>query len=218
MGPNCVKIAEELISHINLSHPRRILDLGCGKGLTSILLASRYDAQIFAADLWIEPTENFERFKMFGLDDRIFPIHAEAHALPFARGYFDAVVSIDSFPYYGAVPGYLDEHIVPLVKPGGLIAVAVPGLQKDLPNGMVPAVLEPFWQEDMNFYSAAWWRELWEQSSLIQINKSFSLACHKEAWSDWLLCDNPYAKQDIPMMEAENGDYFDTIGLIATVL
>jgi len=35
----------------------RILDLGCGKGISSILLIEKYGATVFAADLWILPTE-----------------------------------------------------------------------------------------------------------------------------------------------------------------
>jgi cyclopropane fatty-acyl-phospholipid synthase-like methyltransferase len=50
----------------------RILDLGCGKGISSILLAEKYDATVFAADLWITPSENAARFSEQGLDGKIF--------------------------------------------------------------------------------------------------------------------------------------------------
>ncbi|MCG9968722.1 methyltransferase domain-containing protein [Pelotomaculum terephthalicicum JT] len=216
MGPNCVRIAEELTQKIQLSSEMRILDLGCGTGLTSIFLAKEFGAQVFAADLWIKPTENYERFKKFGFENQIIPIHAEAHELPFAHHYFDAIISIDAYYYFGAEPDYLDKHIVPLIKKHGLIAVSVPGLQKDFSQG-VPDALKPYWQENMNFYSRNWWKDLWELSPNIVIEQCFSHQCHKEAWKDWLECDNPYAKTDVKMMEAENGNYFDTIGLIAAV-
>ena len=210
MGPNCVRIAEELTQKIQLSSEMRILDLGCGTGLTSIFLAKEFGAQIFATDLWINPTDNYERFKTFGFENQIIPIHAEAH------DYFDAVISVDAYHYFGIAPDYLDTHIVPLLKKNGIIAVSVPGLQKDFSNG-VPDVLKPFWQEDMNFYSRNWWEALWVQSPNIIIKECFSHQCHKEAWKDWLECNNSYAQEDVKMMEAENGDYFDTIGIIATV-
>lgn len=82
MGPKCVRIVEELTHKIQLRPNMRILDLGCGTGLTSIFLAQEFDVQVFAVDLWINPTENYKRFKQFNLEDRIIPIHAEAHALP----------------------------------------------------------------------------------------------------------------------------------------
>ena len=71
--------------------------------------------------------------------------------------------------------------------------------------------------DDINFYSGAWWKARWAQSPHITITDCFSHNCHNEAWKDWLQCDNPYAQRDIAMIEAEDGKYFDTIGLIATV-
>ncbi len=57
MGPNSFRIVEEITNGIRIETGSRILDLGCGKGLTSIFLAEKYDSSIFAADLWIDPTE-----------------------------------------------------------------------------------------------------------------------------------------------------------------
>ncbi|HZD43524.1 MAG TPA: methyltransferase domain-containing protein [Methanomicrobiales archaeon] len=215
MGPNCVRLAEELLQSVPLRPGMRVLDLGCGTGLSSLFLAVEYEVQVFAADLWVDPSENYQRFRQFGLEDRIVPLRAEAHALPFARDYFDAMVCIDAYQYFGADPEYLDAHLVPIVKDDGIIAVSVHGLQRDF--DVVPAVLQPYWVEDMNHYSAAWWKALWDKSQNITLERCFSHTCHREAWKDWLKSDNPYAQRDIPMIEAEKGEYFDSIGLIATV-
>jgi len=217
MGPNCVMILEELSRELPLKPGMRIMDLGCGKGLTSIFLAEEFDVQVFATDLWISATENFDRFRELGLDGRIVPIHADAHDLPYAEEYFDGIVCIDSYLYYGAKEGFLDRYISPLVKKGGFIAVATPGLQRDFPGGIVPEELVPFWEEDMNFYSRDWWKDLWLRAKTIDLKYCRSMQCHKQAWEDWLKCDNPYAIRDIDMMKAEGGRYFDTIGLIAEV-
>ena len=40
----------------------RVLDLGCGKGLTSIFIAKEFDVEVYAVDLWLSATENYERF------------------------------------------------------------------------------------------------------------------------------------------------------------
>ncbi len=161
-----------------------------------------------------KPSDNFERFKKFNLEEKIIPIHAEAHNLPFANNYFDAIISIDAYNYFGCEDGYLENHILPLVKKDGLIGIAVPGLQNEFTNG-IPHEIIPFWQENMNFYSSKWWKNLWSKSSDIELKETFSLQCHKEAWKDWLSCNNEYAISDRKMMEVENGKYFDTIGLIA---
>jgi cyclopropane fatty-acyl-phospholipid synthase-like methyltransferase len=51
MGPNSMKIIEELSESLKLEKGMRVLDLGCGKGLTSIFLAKEYDVTVFATDL-----------------------------------------------------------------------------------------------------------------------------------------------------------------------
>jgi len=63
MGPNCLKLLEEMMNSITLKKGMRVLDLGCVKGLTSIFLAKEFGVQVFATDLWITATENYERFK-----------------------------------------------------------------------------------------------------------------------------------------------------------
>ncbi|HWR44843.1 SAM-dependent methyltransferase [Sporomusa sp.] len=83
MGPNAMKIMEELAGSLKLEEGMRVLDLGCGRGLTSIFLAKEYGVTVFATDLWISATDNYARIKAMGVEDRVIPIHAEAHDLPF---------------------------------------------------------------------------------------------------------------------------------------
>lgn len=217
MGPNCVKLADEATRGMSLASGSRTLDLGCGTGLTSMFLAERFDVTLFATDLWVSATDNYARFRHFGLDDRVYPIHAEAHDLPYAEKFFDAAFSIDSYHYFGAEEGYLEKHLVPLVKQGGIITVVVPGLQDEICNESVPEEMKPFWVEGMNFHSCDWWRGLWERSGVVDVISVRELPCHAEAWADWLECDNEYAKNDIKMMEAEGGKYFNSVMITAKV-
>lgn len=217
MGPSCVRLAEELLSRLDVTRWRRVLDLGCGMGLSSMYLAGTTPAEIVAFDLWIDATQNQERFANFGLEERILPLHGDVHAMPFARRCFDALVCIDSYTYYGAKPGFVDTHVAPYVKRGGVIALAIPGLLEEFEDG-VPVELAPYWQEDIHFHTAAWWRDLLERSRAITVEECFSFACHAQAWNDWLKSDNPYAVRDRDMMRDEAGKYFDTIGIIARVL
>ncbi len=53
MGPNALMMIEELAESLKLEKGMRVLDLGCGKGLTSIFLAKEYGVTVFATDLWI---------------------------------------------------------------------------------------------------------------------------------------------------------------------
>ena len=158
MGPNALKILEELSESLKLEKGMRVLDLGCGKGLTSIFFATEYGVTVFATDLWISATENYERIKSMGLEDKIIPIHAEAHDLLFANAFFDHAISVDAYHYFGVEADYLTKYFAPLVKKGGQIAVAVPGFKQEFTNG-VPAELVPYWCDDMTLtlHSCDWW-------------------------------------------------------------
>nr|WP_092069243.1 methyltransferase domain-containing protein [Dendrosporobacter quercicolus]NSL47406.1 class I SAM-dependent methyltransferase [Dendrosporobacter quercicolus DSM 1736]SDL88303.1 Cyclopropane fatty-acyl-phospholipid synthase [Dendrosporobacter quercicolus] len=220
MGPNSMKIIEELAAALRLEKGMRVLDLGCGRGLTSIFLANEYDVTVFATDLWISATDNYERIKAMGLEDRVIPIHAEAHNLPFAQEFFDIAVSVDAYHYFGFDEDYLTKHFAPLVKKGGQIAVAVPGLKKEFTNG-IPTELLPYWVDDMHFHSCDWWSDLWKRSALVSIKECKELQCFTEAWQDWLSSDNDYAeysRKDIKMLEAEGGKYFNLVSIVASRL
>jgi hypothetical protein len=49
-----------------------------------------------AADLWIDPTENRRTFEQAGVADQVLPLRVEAHQLPFAHEFFDAVICVDA--------------------------------------------------------------------------------------------------------------------------
>ncbi len=215
MGPNAVRILEEMTRSVEIDEGMRILDLGCGKGLTSMFLAKKFGATVYATDLWISATENYERFKEQGMEDKIIPIHAEAHELPYADEFFDIIISVDSYHYFGFEDGYLDEHLAPLLKKGGRILVGVPGLKEEF-TGEVPEELEPFYQHDYHFHTCQWWTELWKASKLVEGISSRELDCHQQAWDEWLRCDNEHAQEDIAMMEAEGGKYYATVFIGAT--
>ena len=83
MGPSVIRLLDE--ANLPRKKGMRILDLGCGKGLSSLYLAKEYDVTVFAADLWISPTENYEFFRSLGIEEQIFPIYADANTLPFAE-------------------------------------------------------------------------------------------------------------------------------------
>lgn len=217
MGPNSMKIVEELSESLKLEKGMRVLDLGCGKGLTSIFLAKEYGVTVFATDLWISATENYERIKSMDLEEQIIPIHAEAHDLPFANEFFDVAISVDAYYYFGVKEDYLEKHFAPLVKKGGQIAVAIPGLKEEFTD-RVPAELQPYWFEDINFHSCDWWYNLWKACDSVEIQECKELKCLEEAWQDWLSCDNEYARRDIGMMEAEGGKYFNLVSILATKL
>ena len=68
MGPTNLWLAELLATEMQLHPGMRVLDMGCGTAATSLFLALEYDVEVWAADLWIDPTDNLARIREAGLD------------------------------------------------------------------------------------------------------------------------------------------------------
>jgi cyclopropane fatty-acyl-phospholipid synthase-like methyltransferase len=185
MGPNPLQLLEELSGNMKLSPGMRVLDMGCGKGITSIFLAKEFGVTVFANDLWIDATENLQRFEAAGVSDKVFPLRAEAHALPYANGFFDAAIAIDSYHYFGAGEMYFPCTFSKLVKPGGQFGIAVPGLTQEFENGY-PETLKSLWDGELfSFHSAGWWRCLWEKTGIAEITSCYNVPDPKEIWYPW---------------------------------
>jgi cyclopropane fatty-acyl-phospholipid synthase-like methyltransferase len=101
---NSLWLAEWLAAALDLRPGMRVLDLGCGLAASSVFLRREFAVQVWAADLWYSVDDNFQRVRDAGVDDGVFPVHVDARALPFAAEFFDAVLCIDSFPYFATEP------------------------------------------------------------------------------------------------------------------
>ena len=86
MGPNPIKLEEELLRGHRIPGGAVVCDLGSGQGLTSVFLAREYGFTVYAADLWSDPEENRRFFDALGLDRKqIIPVKADAAAIPFEK-------------------------------------------------------------------------------------------------------------------------------------
>lgn len=211
MGPCSVWLCEFLTEKMTLKPGMCVLDMGCGKGMSSIFLAKEYGVTVFANDLWISPTDNYKRIQKAGLDDKIIPIHAEAHELPYANEFFDAIISIDSYHYYGTDALYLD-YISKFLKPDGQIGIVVPALTKEFDDNGAPEYMLPHWDWSMySFHSPEWWSRLWRFSQNIEVEVSDLLPNGFDIWLHWekTLIKSGRAKRsgDIELLEADQGRY-----------
>lgn len=188
MGPNALWLLEWLCERLEISPGARVLDLGCGKAMTSVFLAKELGAHVHAVDLWMDPDQNWRRAVEAGVADLVCPVRAEAHALPFAAGYFDAVVSVDAFQYFGSDLLYLD-YLARFLRPGGRLGVVVPGLARPLEGGVPPWLTEPqsngkvFWDPSCrSFLTAEAWSALWAGSPSVT---GVVVDAQPDGWRHW---------------------------------
>ncbi|MCL2857039.1 MAG: methyltransferase domain-containing protein [Oscillospiraceae bacterium] len=231
-GPNGIRQAEELASHFKITKDMKILDLGSGMGLSALYLVQAYGAEVFATDLYADPTVNHERFQALGIADKIVPMLLDAtQPLPFAKSYFDVIFSVGAYNMFGDTEEVL-PNLIPYAKKGGYIAVAFPGLKYDFGDN-IPQEMRPFWEvPEVARYvrGTQWWRDLFSKAEGIEIVNFSEQVCHDIAWEEYLTSLDPKKGEEfaldadcvdkwtLDMKTAEGGKYFNTIQLIAKVL
>jgi SAM-dependent methyltransferase len=220
MGLNALWLTEWLAQGMTLGEGMRVLDLGCGRALSSIFLAREYGLQVWATDLWISATDNRRQIEQAQLADRVFPLHADARDLPYAEEFFDAIVCVDAYIYFGTDDLYLD-YLVRFVKPGGQLGIVVPGFMQAL-DGPLPQHLQPFWaQECWSWHTAAWWQQLWARTGLVESPTVDTLPDGWKLWRQWKKArqaagdNSPELASDIEVITADAGQYMGFIRMVA---
>ena len=181
---------------------RKIMERFPGIGCAWMNAAGKESAVYFGAadayDLWIPATENYRRIRDSHLEDRVIPIHGDAMDMPFAHEYFDVIVSVDAYHYFGCREGVFAEKILPFVKPGGYVMIAVPGL-KAQPKGDLRQLFETWAEGDdvQLFKTAAWWEALLKNECGDKCEITVKEAeCFDIAWQEWFDTGHEYGIRD----------------------
>ena len=212
-GANPLWLTEWLASALDLRRGMRILDLGCGRALSSIFLCREFEVHVWAVDLWFSTSENLQRIRDAGVENGVYPIHSDARSLPFANDFFDAIISIDSFQYYGTDDLYL-TYLSRFVKPGGQIAIAGAGVMREI-EGLVPERLASWWEPAMYcLHSAGWWRSHWEKMGPVNIELADSMP---DGWRFWVEWQKVVAPENLAEIRAIEGDAGELMGYIRAV-
>ena len=216
MGPNPLKLEEELLQDNKIPAGAVVCDLGSGQGLTSVFLAKEYGFRVYAADLWSDPAENRKFFDDMGLtQSQTVPVKADATDLPFEKEFFDAVVCVDSYNYFGRDAAYLDNKLLPFVKQGGYVYIAVPGMKKDLHQALPPELLLSWTPEQLDYiHDAVYWKNIIDKCAGAEIIDLSEMESNEEVWADWLKQENEYALGDRKTMEAGGGRYLNFIKIV----
>jgi cyclopropane fatty-acyl-phospholipid synthase-like methyltransferase len=197
-GGGALYLAAWMVRTMRLKPGDVVLDLGCGKGETSIFLVRHFGVKVIAVDLWTSATTLNDKFTARGYRDQIVPLNLDiTERLPFAAEYFDAIFCMNSFSFYGGSVEFL-QHLLKHLKQGGQLCIG----SEVLSDEFTPEQLEhppyvyrfrlPAPNEDVDVFeddfkkqhTPQWWQDLFASSGLLQV-----LDCHELEDADVLYED-----------------------------
>jgi len=110
------------IDNLALAPGARVLEIGCGAGFLTVLLAQR-GLQVYAIDTVEEMTEQTRcRVEEFGLANRVSVDVGDVFALPFEDGAFDLVTALGVIPWLNQSEGAFQE-MARVTRPGGHVII-----------------------------------------------------------------------------------------------
>lgn len=180
MGSGALFLASDMAKRMGLKEGMRLLDLGCGRCASSLFLARHYGVNVVAGDLWIDPSENWKRVEEAGLEGSVIPIRMEAHDIPFADGYFDAVFCMNAYHYFGTDDLYL-SCLARFLRQCGRICVGGPCHTEEPTADTCKALLE---EEAHSWHSPGWWQHHFEKTGLVGVLHCEEHPKGREFWLD----------------------------------
>jgi cyclopropane fatty-acyl-phospholipid synthase-like methyltransferase len=218
LGENPLFMCESLTEVLELRPGMRVLNLACGHGVSSIFLAREFGVEVWAVDRGTDPTSNARRAEEAGCGGRVFPVRADARALPFAQGWFDAVVCFNAYIYFGTDERYL-PFLARHVRSGGAIGIVDACVSREMPTVHdVPAELRQAWRSGFNMlHTIEWWRRHWEKTGLVDVQLAELVPGSRALAEDLVrrFRDDPAEREVIEMFEAEGGNLVGTFRMVA---
>lgn len=215
MGPNSVRILDELFEKypLQLGAEAQILDLGCGKGLTSLVIAKETGAKVYANDLWISAEDNEKRFTKWGVDQQVIPVCEDANELHFKEKQFNAIVSVDSYHYFAAGAGFFEDRILPFLDDKAAVLIGIPGVKNKYGGRSVELLSDWLGDDAYMFKSPEEWKEIVGNHDRMERVETWEMNCFEKAWDDWFACGHEFARVDRQYFETVIKPYTCFVGI-----
>lgn len=208
-GSGGLYLASDIAKQMRLESGMRVLELGAGHTAAAIFLANHYDVQVFAADNRVDPSENWTRVQDAGMVDRVIPLRMDARDILFPEGFFDAIISLNTYYYFGTDDLYL-PYLLRFLRPRGRIGIGGPGYSHEITADTPQEFLET---DSHAWHSPGWWTTHFSRTGLVNVLVSDVLPKGRDFWLDhtrWLLEQKPLDEQD----DATHGKILNAIVML----
>ena len=111
-------VISELLDSLKLTKCKRVLDLGCGKGIISFKLAEISEGEVVALDL---SSKMIELAKQSGDNPKVKFVNEDFYEFEDKKK-FDAIICFDAYPHFLNVEGFVNKAYG-LLKEDGLLAI-----------------------------------------------------------------------------------------------
>jgi ubiquinone/menaquinone biosynthesis C-methylase UbiE len=182
---------DELLAMCHVADGAKVLDVGCGIGVTAQAVARERSCQVTAVDRSDAMLERAkQRAAAAGVSYRIELQHADLDRLPFSSGSFDVVIAESVLSYVGDKEAAIAE-LVRVVKPGGRVGINETFWIADPPAEQAAAAQAL----GVTLLTSEQWQALWEKSGLDpRDTRLYSVEAAEEAknlrrslgWGGWL--------------------------------
>ncbi len=121
-----ISIAEQTMALMELKPGERVLDLGCGAGWATRILARAVSGAPRGAVVGLDVSDEMvRRARATSRElDNVLYVWGSATEIPWEDDYFDKVLSIESFYYYTDQDAALEE-LVRVMAPGGKLFILI---------------------------------------------------------------------------------------------
>ena len=190
MAPGGLYLAARMARAGNLSAADLVLDIGCGKGDSSLFLAERFGVTVICFDLWTPASFLSKKIAKKGLQSRVIPLDLDATAqLPFAEDYFDAMFCMQALHSFGSDTRVL-RHLLRHLKPGGRFLVGGTCFNQEPSEGELPEIYtrtDGWDAEYATYHSPGWWGDHIEGTGMVDAIACSELGDGLVMWEDEVL-------------------------------